>query len=395
MTIVAADVQSKLVSLDDLYALLKITEPLTIEPISGEQKIKFSLAPDWALSLDSVHGNSPVEVFMSVNGEERQMTKDAAIQSAANFGLTSTYIKHVPAHYIEQLLNYHYSKGMGDREFNVLSVKGNVAAFTRPTIYPFSNISLLEQVVESICAFYSIDADAIQADYKFQNTLHQTDIRLVVPEVQRHIKNGGMADVATLGATDLWSAGIHLSNSLVGKTQTGVDAYLFRWACTNGATVSYDTIGTWSRKSNSEAKDQNLNKDGDVYDWARLSVDAILGGLETRFDEVQALTALKTAGNTSDIFREIFSEYDVPKTQQADIANALLENDTLSMYTIMNAITSSANAFGLDPARADKLMRIGGQIPTHTFDTLKAKVWREGNQAEKKAINPYEPTVID
>ena len=39
-------------------------------------------------------------------------------------------------------------------------------------------------------------------------------------------------------------------------------------------------------------------------------------------------------------------------------------------------------------------MRIGGALPTSTFDTLKAKVWREGHKAKKDERNPYEPVLV-
>ena len=60
----------------------------------------------------------------------------------------------------------------------------------------------------------------------------------------------------------------------------------------------------------------------------------------------------------------------------------------------MNAVTQTANIEGLSSDRVDKLMRIGGDIPSSTFDTLKAKVWREGHSAEPEQRNPYEVTTL-
>jgi len=160
---------------------------------------------------------------------------------------------------------------------------------------------------------------------------------------------------------------------------------MFRWWCTNGATTMLDSVGTWGRRSDGQGDD--------VYDWARDSVEEILGGLEYRFDQVQALSQLNVAGNTADVLREIFSQYEVPVSQRDSIMARLLESENLTMYSIMNAITQTANEEGLDDRRADRLMRIGGAIPTETFDTLKAKVWREGHTAEPESPNPYEIVV--
>lgn len=195
-----------------------------------------------------------------------------------------------------------------------------------------------------------------------------------------------MADVPTR-ATDNWYAGIHLSNSLVGKTQTSLEAYMFRWWCTNGATSTLDAAGTWSRRVNGQQDD--------VYEWARDTVEEVLGGMEYRFDQVQALAQLNVAGNTIDILREIFRNYEVPVSQRDTIQARLLEQEgTLTMYSIMQAITQVANEEDMDDRRRDRLMRIGGAIPTATFDTLKARVWREGHAADPTAPNPYEVRVV-
>lgn len=379
-TVTLDQMKGKLLSLDQIHTKLQKTEPLSTDDISSESKIKFKLDPDWAMGIDAMGNTDPVGMAMTVNGKERQLTKEAALQAGANFGLPAAYAKKVPASYIERLLNYHYSGGMGDSEYKLLSVGDNIAAFTRPTLVPFSNLQLLERTVQGIQNRHGKNTP-IFADYKFSNSLQRTDVRLIVPAQERIMEDTNMHDVPENGS-DVWMAGLHLSNSLTGKTQTSLEAYLFRWWCTNGATTTLDNVGTWSRRADGQEED--------VYDWARDSVEEILGGLEFRFDQVQALSQLNVAGNTADVLREIFSQYEVPVSQRDSIMARLLESETLTMYSIMNAITQTANEEGLDDRRADRLMRIGGAIPTETFDTLKAKVWREGHTAEPESPNPYE-----
>ncbi len=161
---------------------------------------------------------------------------------------------------------------------------------------------------------------------------------------------------------------------------------MFRYWCTNGCTTELGEVGKWSRRVNGQQDD--------VYAWARDSVDEILGGMEHRFDEVQALARLGVAGNTADILTEIFKNYEVPVSQRDDIMLALLEVENLTMYSIMQAITQVANQDDMDDRRRDRLMRIGGAIPTEQFDTLKAKVWREGHSAKSSERNPYEIQVL-
>lgn len=384
MTTVTLDqMKDKLLTIDQVTTLLQKTEPLSTDHLSSVSKVKFKLNPDWAMGIDALKGTEVVGAAMTIDGKEKPLTKDAAFQAGSNFGLPASYMKKVPASYIEGLLNYHYSGGFGDTEYNVLSVADNIAAFTRPTLVPFSNLQLLENTVQGIQNRHGANTP-IFADYKISNSLLQTDVRLIIPAEERVMDDTNMKDVPS-NSTDVWLAGIHLSNSLIGKKQTALESYMFRWWCTNGATTMQDDVGVWSRRVDGQQEN--------VYDWARDTVDDILGGMEYRFDQVQALTQLNVSGNVADVLREIFAQYEVPVSQRDQIMAALLESENLTMYSIMNAITSIANEDGLEARRADRLMRIGGAIPTETFDTLKAKIWREGRQADPTAQNPYEIVV--
>jgi hypothetical protein len=375
-----AEMGDKLLTLEDLYVKLEATEPLTAVDLTSEAKVRFRFDPDWAVDLDVADTTEDVRAYMTVDGTERQMTKAGALQAAANFGLSAALVKKLPSKNLEADLNYFYAGGFEDKEFKVLSVADKISAFTRPTLTPFSNIRLLDETLYGIYNRFGEDSQVF-ADYKFLNNLQRTDIRLVVPEFRRVLTDTGMTDIPA-DSEDIWHGGLHLSNSAIGKTQTSLEAYLFRWWCTNGATTTNRDVGLWSRRSDGQQED--------VYLWARESVDEIFDGMTERFDQVQALTSLDVAKNTGDVLREIFSQYSVPVSQRDQVQQAVIEADRLTMYTLMNAITQTANDPELKPERADQLMRIGGSIPTDTFDTLKAQVWREGNSADKAARNPYE-----
>lgn len=383
-TVTLDQMKSKLLTESEVMNKLGETEPLSIDHISSESKIKFSLPPNWAEGIDALDGRSIIPVQMRVNGTERQMSKTALFQAAAKMGLTAPYIKKVPANFIEGLLNWHYSGGMGQTELSMFSVGDTISAFTRPTIAPFSNLQLAENVLAGIRKNHGTDVPVF-ADYKFHNDLQLTNIRFIIPTTERVITHTDMSDVPA-GSQDTWLAGVHLRNSLIGKEQTSLEAYLFRWWCTNGATTTNTEVGTWSRRVNGQQDD--------VYVWARDTVDEILGGMEHQFDEIQALTQLHVAGNTNDILQEIFKRYEVPVSQRDTIMARLLESETLTMYSIMQAITQVANEADMEDKRRDRLMRIGGAIPTEQFDTLKARVWREGHLADPEQPNPYEVQVV-
>lgn len=382
-TVTLADMAHKLLTIEEAFAQLQKTEPLSTEKLDSDATVRFRVDQDWVHGLDSASNTDIVPVIVSINGTEHEMTKEAALQAGANFGLPAPYMRKIPASYTEGLLNYHY-RNMGDSSFNVLTVNDVVSAFSRPTLVPFSNVRLLENVVGGIQEMHG-GSTPIYVDNKFHNSLQRTDVRVIIPAQERIIHGGGMDDVPE-GAEDTWLYGVHLTNSMTGKVQTSLEAYAFRWWCTNGATTTLDGIGNWSRRTNGQQED--------VYEWARQSVDEVLGGMDHLFDQVQALTQLNVSGNTADVLREIFAQYEVPVSQREAIMKRLLGMETLTMYTIMQAITEVANEADMEDRRRDRLMRIGGALPTTTFDTLKARVWREGHAADPTAPNPYEPLVL-
>lgn len=375
------DMRDKLLTLDEVQERISATEPLTQKLIHQGNKIAFAFDPTWAIGLENKEGTDPVEAVIRIDGQDHQMTKDAVLQAGSAFGLPGKYAAKIPNNLLEAQLNYWFSAGIGDREFNMLSTGENhhVAAFTRPTINPFSNQILVTEVINGIKERYG--NSEVLADYKFVHSLVRTDIRFIVPEASRIISGGGLSDVP-VNENDLWAGGVHLSNSLIGKSQTSLETYLFRWWCTNGATSVMEGVGTWSRRGEHETQD--------VYEWATNAVDEVLGGLETQFDRVQALTSLNAAGNVQDVVQEIFERYSVPVSQRQGVLDTLVEAENLSMYTIMNAITQTANEEGLSADRVDKILRITGALPNTTFSLIKAKVYREGQEAGPEAPNPYE-----
>lgn len=375
------DMKDKLLTLDQVQEKLASTEPLGTQFVDSKSSVLFEFTPTWANNIEDKAGTALVDATLRISGKDYQLTKDAAFQAGAAFGLPGKYASKVPSQMLEQQLNYWFSAGMDTKEFNILTVGQDqqVAAFTKPTINPFSNSSLMQEVVNGIRDRYG-DTE-IYADYKFHHDLVKTNIRFIIPEAVRTITGGGLADVP-YNQQDEWAGGIHLTNSLIGKSQTKLESYLFRWWCTNGCITTVPDVGVWSRRN---AADEET-----VYEWAANSVDEVLGGLETQFDYVQALTGMNIAGNVNDIVADIFDRFKVPVSQRNAVNKTLIEAEDLNMYTILNAITQTANDPTISDDKADKLLRTAGTVVGSTFDSRNARIWQEGHFADPESPNPYE-----
>lgn len=386
-TITVEQMRDKLVTVETLENMLSATEPLSTQDINSDTPVRFRLDPGWETSLEAMSDTAVANAFITVSGQERQLTKEAILQATSEVGIPQALVKRSPANLIEPFLNHYWGSELGSKGFKALSVNGTVSAFTKDTITPFSNIELVDRILTTVRNRYGQDT-RIFADYKLNHSLIDTNVRLVIPDLQHDILDGMMLDVPH-NEDDLWLGGIHLRNSLVGKKQTTIEPYLFRWWCTNGCTTERRAGMAWSRQGNGG---QDLES---VYAWAQEAVDGILGGMEAEFETIQALTRLGTSGNTADVLTEIFSRYELPVSQRDTIRENIETNSgRLTMYSIQQAITQAANDPEMSPERQDRLMRLGGAIPSTEFDPLKARVWREGHTAEPERPNPYEVQVI-
>lgn len=353
------EAKQRLLPLDSIRELLATTEPFGSLQIPAGEHIRFQLNKGWNHGLESLRGTDSVNAYVDVKGSgEFQLTLDALLEATSLCGLPKGYVKRTPSNYIEDQLNYWFREGKAGTEFKILTTKNTFAsAVIRGTIVPFSNLKLLEEIIDGIEAQYG--RGEVLADYKFEHSLRATHLRLVIPEKTRVIENTGVDD-------DTWSVGIQFKNSLIGLEQTSVDGYMFRYWCTNGATDTHASSGTWSRKGDG----QNPT---DVYDWARTAVDEILGGLENSLDHVQAMTDIPIAGEASGILRDVYSQYKIPvKLRDVITANMVDEENNMTMYSLMQAITEAANSEDVEFGYKDHLMSVGGELIHQANDRCEA-----------------------
>ncbi len=356
MPITADSMRESLVPLDTVREALAATEPLGTHTFSLDEAILFDVASGWNHGIDGRPGNDTVPAavyFGRTLSTEYQLTKDAVFEAAQIAGLRPSTAERLPGPLLSDHLNFwfrtaHAGKAKTPKEYQLLTTGGIGAAITKASVNPFSNLALLDRALAGIEARYG--TGEVLADYKFTHTLKRTHLRLIVPEHRRVIERTGTDN-------DEWSVGLQIKNSLIGDDRTSIDGYLFRWWCTNGAIDTKATSGVWKRR--------NTGGEAEVYEWARAAVDDILGGLESTLDSVQSMVDIPIDGDAHTVLRDVFEHYRVPVPERARIIDELLAAGQLTMYALMQAITTVANTADLDPSHVEALMRVGGDLP-HT-----------------------------
>jgi hypothetical protein len=364
MSVTVDQMRPKLYTLEQVQRVLARTEPMRPRTFSvGDPYLHFRAEPGWQHGVKAKDGNEPVGVYAVlgnpagtsngvITASEYQMTRSTLEETCLAFGFKRDYTRSCPAELLVPHMNYWFREGLLDqpkrnRDFQYLVNGDTAVAFTRQSLTPFSNLSLLEQAVAGIEAKFGTGVE-ILADYKFSHTLRQTYLRLIIPSADTII-----ADSGTRG--DIWSRGVAVKNSLTGTSQTAIEGYLFRWVCTNGQIDTQASSGVWTRRKGAT--------EAEVYEWARQAVDEALSGLDGAFIRFGDLTQIGIEGSLADTIRDVFEHHKIPIHQRPKIIRYLEEYDgEITMYVIMNAITQVANETGLEPATVDSLLRVGGDF---------------------------------
>jgi hypothetical protein len=350
LSITIDDVKSKLLTLDDVRERLARTEPLTTHEFGSNDGVAFRLEPDFNHGLDALPGNLAIPGYVSIGQTELQLTRDALYEIAAEAKMSKGFLKTYSAELVSEVLNSYVVSGMDGKSYKILGIQGDkAAAIPRASVMPYSNLRLLDTALESIQAQYG--EGQVFADYKFVHDLQRTHLRLIIPEHVRTIQNTGTDN-------DTWSVGIQIKNSLTGLEQTEINGYLFRYWCTNGAIdTRSNSNAVWSRRG-------RIGRDEDaVFEWAKDAVDEVLGGFESSFDAVQAMTEINIEGSAREALNDVFSTYRIPGPHRDRIISSMINEDTLTMYSLMQAVTEAANADNLNAVDVDRLMRAGGDLP--------------------------------
>lgn len=357
-TVTVDQMRDKLWTLEKAREVLSATEPLSQFQFATGDEVRFRVEPGWNHGIDAMGATDrldkvQIKVGPGPTAPEFVMSRDALLQATSAVGIPKAYASRCPAELLEPQLNYWFRNGMPDKEYKLLTAgPDNLGvAVVKSAIQPFSNLGLMEKMLDGIVAKYG--AGEVLVDYKFRHDLRGTALRLIVPESRRTITGAGTVD------DDQWSVGIQLRNSLVGEKPTELNGYLFRWWCTNGAIDTHSATGAFSRRGGSEV---------DVYEWARQAVDGVLGGLEPALDHVQAMTEIPIEGIAATALNDVFQLYKIPTKLRDKVMEEMVEATELNMYTLMQAVTRVANEVGLESGHTEMLMRAGGDLP-HRADS--------------------------
>jgi hypothetical protein len=346
--------RESLYSVDAARTLFARTEPLSEAVFNTGQGIRVMYGDDWATGA----ADDPVPVWIDVPGGERyQLTRQGATQLGSTCRVNQRQQEFLPPHLMQEIVNWALSTGLGERELKLLSAGTGEApdgsevplavAQCRATISPFSNLRMLDIILERSRALFGSDTDAALIDFKTYHDLEQSICRVVLPAQQVVMERTGHDD-------DAWCAGVEFRNSLIGLKQTELNGYLFRFVCTNGMMDIEHSSGGFQRRGTTPEE---------AYAWAEEAVDSILGGLEDTFSAVQSLVDQPVEGFVVSDLGDLFREYAVPRR----LRNVAMETmaDTggvLTSYDLVNAVTRVANLGDLPWRDVDRLLLMGGRL---------------------------------
>jgi len=258
----------------------------------------------------------------------------------------------------QHALTWFLHEGLGDRKLQLfVSGAGEgpdgdevplVVAQTRGSVQPFSNLVLLDTVLDRIAAKFSVAAaGAAMVDYKFEHDLAHTGVRVVVPHAQQVITGTGEAD-------DAWCLGIEFTNSCIGLKPTTVCGYVFRYICTNGARDLANRPRPFSRRGTSPP---------DAYAWMAEQVDEVFESLDGIFGHIQGLTDVAVVPDVATVLRDLFKQFGIPKARALAVIETMADTGgDITMYDLWNAVTVAANMAGLKRRSVDQLLAAGGHI---------------------------------
>lgn len=348
------DMKAHLFSLDAAREMFSKTEPLTEATFdTGDSGIRVEYGENWATG----ELTDPVPVWLSVPaGERYQLTRQGATQLGSTCRVNQKYQEWLPPGLLQDAVNWALRTGLGERELKLLTAGtgeyngGEVplaVAQCRATISPFSNLRLMEIVIERARQLFGSDTDSALVDYKMHHDLENSICRVVFPAAQVLMERTGVED-------DAWCAGVEFRNSLIGLKQTALTGYLFRFTCTNGMMDIEHSSGGFARRGTTP---------DEAYAWAQEAVDGVLGGLETTFEDVQSLVDQKVEGFVVADLGELFREYKVPRRLRSVAIETMADTGgVLTSYDLVNAVTRVANLDDMSWQDVDRMLMMGGHL---------------------------------
>jgi hypothetical protein len=362
MTITASDVA--LLEFDEVIAALDDDEPdgavsFTTGP---ECPVQFSLPKGWNTMVQDRLGTEVLpDVTIKAGMNEYPMTKDALLDFTSTLSIQREYMMRTPGPLMEPHIEYWVKNT--DRDYRFLVKNNVVVAMTRkPTVVPFGNADILQQIAARMVANGLIaNPSELRVDYKMQHDLKYTAVRLIVPTPVKviHSVRDSVMD------PDAWSIGVQLHNSLTGYSPMSVSGYLFAWTCTNGATATHLDVAKYNRRTHG----QDIVT---VMDWLDSAVDGILHDLPAEILAVEKLTEIDLASEMSATLHDVFERLKVPMSARGPILDNVVDSEDSTAYGLMQAITQAANNPDFPDDVKTRILYVGGDMPALLGDRCEA-----------------------
>lgn len=155
---------------------------------------------------------------------------------------------------------------------------------------------------------------------------------------------------------DYFKSGVHVHNAPFGMTDTLIEGYLCRLACTNGM-IANDQVF----KAPRELGD-------DVNEWLKSNIKEASDITGSLFGKIKKLRDKSFKGDPVVFLSSLFDELKIPERMQTKILYRVGEHGADNMYDLLNHITytSSHNrTIRTDPQMRNRLMRMSSHFVDH------------------------------
>lgn len=330
------------VPVEQLESLLSLTEPIVPLSMDGVDPVSFSLPAGWNVVLKETPGDQITDAQILVSGQHYSLTKDAVLLATSGIGLTRDYVCKTPGHLIEAELNYWYSQVPSSDL--TLTKFGTVLALTDAHAVPVSNVGLLEVLCSGIEG---------QFGPTFSHPVFNHDLRLtqfrIYAEVPLHTVVTSRQGVEV---TDTWSIGVDVQNSLTCNGPLQIRGFLVGDSDLTG--VTRRTVARFSRKGSPTPES--------ALAWAEKAVQDALADTEIELTSLDALVKTSIEGSLNDTTQDVFERYRVPVAARKLVMEKLVDDEDLTMYGMLRALSSVANSPDIGPLVVRKLMEVGGEL---------------------------------
>ena len=353
--VLAKDVPS-LLTLGEAAAVLENNDPDGSLAFTTDKNcpVQIDLAHGWNADVHDKDGTDTLSgVTFHYGTQDWKITKEALLDLTSTMSIQREYMMRTPGQMMEPHVAYWLKTT--ERAYRFLHKDGVIVAMARkPSVVPFSNLDILERVVERAVDVGVVDnLDDVRVDFKMHHDLKYTAFRVILPEVVKKIDS---KRAKASGEDDNWSVGIQIHNSLTGTFPLQMSGYLFSWFCANGATATHLDVAKYNRRIHGQDVETAL-------EWVNETVDTLLHELPDEVESVAQLTTIDLASELSDTLRDVFERLKVPMAARSKIIDNVVDSSDTTAYGLMQAITSAANDPELPDEARTKVMEVGGNLP--------------------------------